>query len=104
MAQVVALSLGLTALLLLTVTRGDLLASWHRALPADAPNRFVINIQPEQRQAVGAFLRAGGLPVTLAPMAYLAPTRVNLELTQERFPLIQFHTTRELTVTLGADA
>lgn len=37
-------------------------------------------------------------------MAYLAPTRVNLELTQERFPLIQFHTTRELTVTLGADA
>ena len=76
-AQVVALSLGLTALLLLTVTRGDLLASWHRALPADAPNRFVINIQPEQRQAVGAFLRAGGLPVTLAPMVRARLVAVN---------------------------
>ncbi|MBI5611604.1 MAG: peptide chain release factor 3, partial [Gammaproteobacteria bacterium] len=28
-------------------------------------------------------------------LAYLAPTRVNLQLTQERWPEIVFHTTRE---------
>jgi len=47
--QSVALSLGLMALLLLSVTRTDLVDAWRRAAPADAPNRFVINIQPEQR-------------------------------------------------------
>lgn len=67
-AQIVALSLGLTALLLLTVTRGDLLAAWHRASPPDAPNRFVINIQPEQRQPVADFLHARGVDADLSPM------------------------------------
>ncbi|WP_459950738.1 ABC transporter permease [Denitratisoma sp. agr-D3] len=69
LVQVVALGLGLTALLLLTVARDDLMASWQSRLPADAPNRFVINIQPEQREAVAAFFSAQGLarPV-LEPM------------------------------------
>lgn len=53
--QVVALGLGLTALLLLTLVRGDLLHSWQTTLPEDAPNRFVINIQPEQLQRVQAY-------------------------------------------------
>ena len=35
--QATALGLGLTALLLLTVARQDLLASWQRNLPPDAP-------------------------------------------------------------------
>ena len=47
--QVVALALGLMALLLLTVIRGDLVSAWRNATPIDAPNRFVINIQPEQK-------------------------------------------------------
>ncbi len=47
--QVVALSLGLAALLLLTITRGDLMAQWEKSVPPDAPNRFVINVQPDQR-------------------------------------------------------
>jgi putative ABC transport system permease protein len=63
-AQVVALSLGLTALLLLSVARGDLMASWRSRVPADAPNRFVINLQPEQRTAFAGFMTAHGL---LAP-------------------------------------
>jgi putative ABC transport system permease protein len=37
------------ALLVLTVVRGDLMTAWRNATPADAPNRFIINIQPEQR-------------------------------------------------------
>jgi putative ABC transport system permease protein len=47
--QVVALALGLMALLLLTVIRGDLVDSWRNATPPNAPNRFVINIQPDQK-------------------------------------------------------
>jgi putative ABC transport system permease protein len=50
--QAVALGLGMTALLLLTLARDDLLATWKRSVPPDAPNRFVINIQPEQREPV----------------------------------------------------
>ncbi|MES2117513.1 MAG: FtsX-like permease family protein [Pseudomonadota bacterium] len=60
--QVGALALGLTALLLLTVVRADLLAAWLRATPAGAPNQFVINIQPEQRAAIDARLRGYGAP------------------------------------------
>ena len=66
--QVVALALGLTALLLLTVTRSDLLDAWQRASPPDAPNRFIINIQPEQRQAVADFLLQQGIAAELSPM------------------------------------
>lgn len=50
--QIVALSLGLMALLLLTVIRGDLIGAWRDATPKDAPNRFVINIQPDQKQGI----------------------------------------------------
>uniref|UniRef100_UPI0037508390 ABC transporter permease n=1 Tax=Undibacterium sp. TaxID=1914977 RepID=UPI0037508390 len=50
--QVVSLSLGLMALLLLTVVRGDLIAAWKQSTPADAPNHFVINIQPDQKAEV----------------------------------------------------
>ncbi|HJV02061.1 MAG TPA: FtsX-like permease family protein [Burkholderiaceae bacterium] len=60
--QVTALALGLTALLLLTLVRADLLAAWMRATPAGAPNQFVINIQPDQRDAIDARLRAYGAP------------------------------------------
>ncbi len=46
--QVSALGVGLMALMLLVLLRTDLVASWRQATPPDAPNRFVINIQPEQ--------------------------------------------------------
>ena len=54
--QTAALAIALMALVLLTVTRDDLLASWRKASPADAPNRFLINIQPDQREAVESLL------------------------------------------------
>lgn len=59
--QIIAFSLGLMALLLLTLVRSDLLASWQQSLPADAPNRFVINMQPEQIAPVQAFFTRHGL-------------------------------------------
>jgi putative ABC transport system permease protein len=49
--QVSALSVGLLALILLILLRTDLIASWRQATPVDAPNRFVINIMPEQGDA-----------------------------------------------------
>lgn len=68
--QAMALSLGLLALLLLTLVRGDLFESWRNQAPPGAPNRFVINIQPDQVAAVRAHLTGQGVnDVTLYPMA-----------------------------------
>ena len=58
--QVVALAVGLMALLLLTLTRTDLINAWRSAAPADAPNRFVINIQPDQQHAFSQQLKQLG--------------------------------------------
>ena len=58
--QVCALAIGLMALLLLAMTRTDLIQGWQRTLPPDAPNRFLINVQPEQRQAVSDALAREG--------------------------------------------
>jgi len=66
--QTSALALGLLALLLLGVTRGELLASWQRSVPADAPNRFVINIQPGQCAQLADFFAARGVTAELQPM------------------------------------
>ena len=66
--QIVALALGLMALVLLTVIRGELLAVWQKSIPPEAPNRFVINIQPEQKAPVVALLAAAGVDAELAPM------------------------------------
>ncbi len=67
--QTVALAIGLMALLLLSVTRTDLVAAWRRAVPPDAPNRFVINVQPDQRDAFVASLRAAHIAnFDFAPM------------------------------------
>lgn len=75
--QIVALALGFMALLLLTVTRGDLLDAWQRATPSDAPNRFVVNIQPEQVGEVRRAFADAGLAPELAPMVRGRLTRVN---------------------------
>ena len=55
-AQVSALGLGLMALLLLTFVRTDLLDRWQLAIGQDAPNRFIINVQPDQLDPVRAFI------------------------------------------------
>ena len=76
--QVVSLSLGLMALLLLTVVRGDLIAAWRATTPPDAPNRFVINIQPDQKAAVAARLaQAGVREASMYPMIRGRLTGVN---------------------------
>ncbi|OYT97916.1 MAG: ABC transporter permease [Burkholderiales bacterium PBB1] len=59
--QVSALAVGLLALVLLVLLRTDLVASWREATPPDAPNRFVINVQPDQAEAFQARLREAGV-------------------------------------------
>ena len=67
--QVMALGLGLMALILLTLVRADLLDNWRNSLPADAPNRFLVNIQPDQVQAITQFFAANNVaPPQLFPM------------------------------------
>jgi putative ABC transport system permease protein len=61
MLQVSALGVGLLALALLVLLRTDLIASWRAATPPDAPNRFVINLQPDQAQAFRDRLRDAGV-------------------------------------------
>jgi putative ABC transport system permease protein len=59
--QVSALAVGLLALVLLVLLRTDLVSSWRKASPADAPNRFVINVMPEQAQDFRALLEQAGV-------------------------------------------
>ena len=68
-AQISALAVGMMAILLLTIVRTDLLAGWQRTLPPDAPNRFLINVQPDQVDGVGQALREAGLTrAVMSPM------------------------------------
>ncbi|MDB5846508.1 MAG: transporter permease [Rhodoferax sp.] len=59
--QVSALAVGLLALMLLVLLRTDLVDSWRKATPPDAPNRFVINVMPEQNEPFQQALRDGGV-------------------------------------------
>ena len=60
-AQISALGLGLMALLLLTFVRTDLLDRWQLALSAEAPNRFIINVQDDQVADVRGFIAERGV-------------------------------------------
>ena len=59
--QVSSLAVGLLALVLLVLLRTDLIASWRQATPANAPDRFVINIQPDQTADFRAMLAGAGV-------------------------------------------
>ena len=63
--QITALGLGLTSLLLLTVIRADLIQSWEKNVPPDAPNRFIINIQPDQADGLRQFFQQKQLPTPI---------------------------------------
>ena len=59
-AQIASLGLGLMAILLLTLVRTDLLGGWQQSFPEDAPNRFIINVQPDQLEGVRGILQQHG--------------------------------------------
>ena len=78
LTQMAALGLGIMALLVLTLTRSDLLDNWKTTLPADAPNRFLVNIQPDQREPLMQLFTAAGLtPPEMFPMVRGRLTAIN---------------------------
>jgi putative ABC transport system permease protein len=62
--QIIALGLGVLALLLLGILRTDLLSQWRATLPPDAPDQFLINIQPDQVGPLQDFLDERGVTGT----------------------------------------
>jgi putative ABC transport system permease protein len=59
--QVSALAVGLLALVLLVLLRTDLISSWKKATPVDAPNRIVINVSPDQSKDFQQTLTRAGV-------------------------------------------
>jgi len=59
--QVCALGMSLAAITLLGLVRSDLVANWTESLPPDAPDQFLINIEPEEVSALEAFLTGEGI-------------------------------------------
>ena len=55
-SQILAFGLALMAMAVIALVRGDLLTTWQTQLPADAPNHFVVNLQPERVAAFRDFL------------------------------------------------
>lgn len=78
--QVVAFGLGLMVLMLLTLVRNDLMDTWRGSLPEDAPNQFMINIQPYEVPQMQAFLEDQGLQVPkFVPLVRARLTAINGE-------------------------
>lgn len=90
--QVCALSVGMTALLLLVLLRTDLIQNWQQATPADAFNRFVINILPDQRQPfIDHIEQAGVQNYDLAPMIRGRLVQINGEAIDTSAPRFKPH-------------
>ncbi len=76
--QIMGIGIGITVMLLLTLVRTDLLENWQNRLPEDAPNYFLINIQPDQVDGVKSFLaHALQYEIELYPMIRGRLTKIN---------------------------
>ena len=83
--QVVAFGLGITALLLLTLVRTDLLEGWRQTLGDDAPNHFLINIQPHEIESVATIFEANNAAIPIfTPMVRARMTTINDESVKDR--------------------
>ena len=75
---VTAFGIGLMVLLLLALVRTDLLRNWQNSLPPDAPNNFIVNIQPDQTAAIEHFFTRHGITAPrLYPMVRARLTAIN---------------------------
>jgi len=76
--QVVAFGLGITVLLLLTIVRTDLLEGWRSSLDENAPNHFLINIQPHEIDSVAALFAKNGVDTPVfTPLVRARMTTIN---------------------------
>ena len=83
--QVVAFGLGITVLLLLTLVRTDLLEGWRQTLDDNAPNHFLINIQPQETESVAKLFEANGVQrPAFMPLVRARMTTINDESVKDR--------------------
>ena len=83
--QVVAFGLGLTVLLLLTIVRTDLLEGWRATLDEDAPNHFMINIQPHETDSVASIFENAGIDApAFVPLVRARMSEINGESVKDR--------------------
>ena len=76
--QIMGIGIGVTVMLLLTLVRTDLLAGWQNRLPDDAPNYFLINIQPDQVDSIRSHLSTLlNNDIALYPMIRGRLTKIN---------------------------
>ena len=76
--QIVAFGLGIMVMLLLSTVRSDLLSDWRHSLPDDAPNYFVINVQPDQVEGIRDYFSEQGVANTrLYPMVRARLVEIN---------------------------
>ncbi len=78
--QIVAFGLGLMVLLLLSTVRTELMDTWRQSLPDNAPNQFLINIQPAEVSPMTSFLEQRQLEVPkFVPLVRARMTHINGE-------------------------
>ncbi len=78
--QIIGIGLGITVMLLLTLIRTDLLENWKNRLPDNAPNYFLINIQPNQIDDIKTLISASlDKEIALHPMIRGRLTKINDE-------------------------
>lgn len=66
--QLVSVGLVLFVLMLLTFVRQDLMQSWQASLPADTPDSFIMNVQPDQKDITQQLLQQAQVEADLVPM------------------------------------
>ncbi|MBT8446744.1 MAG: ABC transporter permease, partial [Gammaproteobacteria bacterium] len=105
--QVTAIGLGVMALLLLAVVRVDVLDEWQAELPPDAPNYFLINLQPEETDALSGYLDRQQIRTNpLYPMVRARLTALNgagIDLDSYEDPQTRQLMAREFNLTWAAD-
>ncbi|NNT92795.1 ABC transporter permease [Stutzerimonas nitrititolerans] len=72
--QSLAFGLILLAMALIALLRGELLDTWQEQLPADAPNHFVLNVLPADRDAFNERVQA--LSTSSVPLYPVVPGRL----------------------------
>ena len=59
--QITALAIAIMSILLILLLRQDLLSTWQGTIPAESPNRFMINVQSDQKEGIAQALEQAGL-------------------------------------------
>ncbi|HEY5718401.1 MAG TPA: FtsX-like permease family protein, partial [Motiliproteus sp.] len=107
LSQIAAFGLTLAAMALILLVRTDLLQDWRNQLPTDAPNHFLINIQPWESDALNRYLtereitHAGLYPLIRGRLTHINATPANQRLTADHPG--RRATRRELNLTWSAE-